>query len=376
MKVSLPALILSFLLVACIDEVPFSGDTTSSDITTPSDTTSPDIALQPDTPSTDCQPQVCEPDSVTCDAIGHAIATCDSCGATTTITPCQDGQICLEGACVDGTGGCPTAVITVTEGDEVLPQTVLHLSARNSTSSTGAVTRWLWTIDQPQGSASIFFPGAQDQDITFEANNVGEYRFTLNVWDAVGTEACSPATYLVVVTSDEAIRVELLWDTPGDSNQTDTGFDRFGESTGSDMDLHFLHPNASNQYFHDTYDSNWRNNNPDWGGSGPLNNPKFTRDDTDGAGPETLLLDSPEFGATYRVGAHYWDDRIYGPSKTTIRVYIYGQLREQWANVNLVESDLWDSMTIGWPSETITRLTTPEGGPVIIPNFPHSDIFP
>ena len=272
-------------------------------------------------------------------------------------------------------GACPIPVITVTEGDEVLPQTTLHLSARNSTSSTGAVTRWLWTIDQPQGSASTFFPGAERQDVTFEANIVGEYRFTLNVWDAVGTEACSTATYLVVVTSDEAIRVELLWDTPGDPNQTDTGFGLFGESTGSDMDLHFLHPNASNQYFHSTYDCNWLNINPNWGGSGPLDNPRLDRDDTDGAGPENLNLSQPEFGATYRVGVHYWDDWAYGPSKTTIRVYIYGQLREQWANVNLVNGDLWDALTIGWPSQAVTRITSGGTNPSITSNY-NNGFFP
>jgi len=222
---------------------------------------------------------------------------------------------------------------------------------------------------------SIFFPDAARQDVTFEANIVGEYRFTLNVWDAAGTAACSAATYLVVVTSDEAIRVELFWDTPGDSNQTDTGFDLNGESNGSDIDLHFLHPNATNQYFHSTYDCNWLNINPNWGTSGPLDNPRLDRDDTDGAGPENLNFSQPEFGATYRVGVHYWDDWAFGPSKATIRVYVYGQLREQWANVNLVNGDLWDALTIGWPSQAVTRITSGGTSPSITPNY-NNGFFP
>jgi hypothetical protein len=43
----------------------------------------------------------------------------------------------------------------VAQGDEVLPQTVLNLSARNSTASSGAITAWKWSVVQPQGSASV-----------------------------------------------------------------------------------------------------------------------------------------------------------------------------------------------------------------------------
>jgi len=93
------------------------------------------------------------------------------------------------------------------------------------------------------------------------------------------------------------------------------------------------------------------------------------RDDTDGAGPENLNLSQPEFGATYRVAAHYWDAWGFGGSKATIRVYIYGQLREQWANVQLVQGDLWDALTIGWPSQAVTRITSGGTNPSITPNF-------
>jgi len=52
----------------------------------------------------------------------------------------------------------------------------------------------------------------------------------------------------------------------------------------------------------------------------------------------------------------------------TIRVYIYGELREEWSGVELTMNDLWDALTISWPSETITRLVTSEGAPMITPN--------
>jgi hypothetical protein len=267
-------------------------------------------------------------------------------------------------------GSCPQAVITVTEGDEVLPQTNLHLSARNSTASAGNITRWEWSVVQPSGSASVFFPGTNRQDVTFEANIVGEYIFRLKVWDALGTESCSQAEYTVVVTSDEAIRVELLWNTPGDANQSDTGMTAFGESAGTDVDLHFLHPNARNAWFDDIYDCSWVNKTPNWGGAGAADNPRLDRDDTDGAGPENLNLSQPEFGSTYRVGAHYWDDWGYGMSEATIRVYIYGQRRFQWERVALIKDDMWDVATIEWPSQAVTGITTPQNGPVVQSSFP------
>lgn len=284
-----------------------------------------------------------------------------------------DFDVELSGFGTDGV--CPTAVISVAQGDEVLPQTVLNLSARNSTASSGAITAWKWSVVQPQGSASVFVPGDSRQDVTFEANIVGEYLFRLKVWDALGTESCSEATYLVVVTSDEAIRVELLWDTPGDRDQTDTGFDFFGNSVGSDLDLHFLHASANGSWFHSLYDCNWLNINPNWGGSGALDNPRLDRDDTDGAGPENLNLSQPEFGKTYRVGVHYWDDWGFGASFATIRVYVYGQLRFQWDRVNTAMNDLWDVATIAWPTEVVTGVTTASGDPVITPNF-SSGFFP
>ncbi len=266
-------------------------------------------------------------------------------------------------------GRCPTAVITVTEGDEVLPQTNLHLSGRNSTASTGTIARWEWSVVQPQGSASVILPMANRQDVTFEANIVGEYIFRLKVWDALGNESCSQAEYTVVVTSDEAIRVELLWNTPGDPDQTDTGVDAMGQ-VGTDVDLHFLHPTANGAWFHSSRDCYWENINPNWGGVGRADDPSLDRDDMDGAGPENLNLSTPEFGAVYRIGVDYWDDWGFGYSEATIRVYIYGQRRFQWDRVRLNMHDLWDVATIKWPDEAVTGITTPSNGPVIQPNFP------
>ena len=263
-------------------------------------------------------------------------------------------------------GSCPVANIVVREGDEVLPQTVLHLSGLGSSATAGAISSYEWSVVQPGGSVSNFSPSPYVGEVTFEANIVGEYIFRLNVRDTMGTVSCSAAEYTVVVTSDDALHVELLWDTPGDINQSDTGGDQIYFSVGSDVDLHFLHPKAYGQYFDWSYDCYWDNVSPEWGIFSPSDNPRLDRDDTDGAGPENLNVNVPEQGVRYQVGVHYWNDWGYGASNTTVRVYIYGVLRDQWEGVRLVNDDMWDSHYIDWPSGQVTRIG---GSPVITPNY-------
>ena len=263
-------------------------------------------------------------------------------------------------------GSCPIAKITVAEGDEVLPQTKLHLDASGSQTQNGVINAWEWSVVQPGGSVSTFSPSPYVEKPMFEANIVGEYIFRLNVTDSVGTKSCSPAEYTVVVTSSDAIHVELLWRTPGDINESDTGGDQIYFSVGSDVDLHFLHPKAYGAYFDRAYDCYWNNPKPEWGVFSPQDNPRLDRDDTDGAGPENLNVEKPEQNVRYQVGVHYWNDWGYGNAFTTVRVYIYGVLRDQWENVELRNDDMWDTHYIDWPSGAVTRIGN---SPRIIPDF-------
>jgi hypothetical protein len=277
---------------------------------------------------------------------------------------------------------CPTAVIHVQEGEEVIPQTVLHLFGDQSTSSSGAIQEWAWTVDQPEGSSSLFLPSPNFPNPTFEVNVAGAYTFWLHVTDESGTQSCDPASFSVVVIPDEAIHVELLWNTPNDPDQTDEG-----PESGADLDLHFLHPFAAGNdcdgddepdgWFDLPFDAFWFNPQPEWGSFDPAvaDNPGLDRDDTDGAGPENLNLDVPQDGSAYRVGVHYWDDHGFGPSFATVRVYIYGQLVWELSDVKMLDRDLWDAATIDWPSGKVSPVVSPSGGFDITPNYTACGFF-
>ncbi len=270
---------------------------------------------------------------------------------------------------------CPTAVIKVLEGEEVIPQTKLHLVGSQSYGATGAVHDYQWSVEQPAGAQDVFIPDATAADPTFRTNVAGIYTFRLEVWDDAGVRSCEPAEVQVLVVPDEAIHVELLWNTPADPDQTDEG-----DEAGADVDLHFTHPFAVGEdldgdgvpepYFSSPFDCFFMQPEPDW----PVYNdaaddPSLDRDDLDGAGPENINMDHPHDGLTYRVGVHYWDDHGFGDSYATVRVYIHSVLVFERQDVLLVERDLWDVATIAWPSGAVTPLTDGAGGPRIIPAY-------
>ncbi len=270
---------------------------------------------------------------------------------------------------------CPTAVVVIKEGEKVIPQTNLHLFGDQSFAPTGAVVKWQWAAKQPPGSASVFVPSSAFPNPTFECNVAGNYQFQLDVWSAEGIKSCVRAEVSVVVIPDEAIHVELVWNTPNDPDQTDQG-----PEAGSDFDLHFVHEQKAvgdfdvdkdgvpDPWFDQPYDAFWFNAHPNWGGLDPSadDDPSLDRDDTDGAGPENLNLNVPENGAVYRIGVHYWHSHSYGKSFATLRVYIYSNLVWEVGDVSLEEKCLWDAVRIDWPTAKVTAVPNPKGaGPRI-----------
>ena len=278
---------------------------------------------------------------------------------------------------------CPTAVGVIQEGEQVIPQTNLHLFGDQSFAPAGAVASWEWSVVQPAGSASVFVPSDTFPNPTFEVNTAGEYQYSLVVEDEAGVESCVPWKTTVLVVPDEAIHVELLWHTPVDPDETDQG-----PEAGSDVDLHFLHdayaqsgPDIDEDglpdgWFDQPFDCFWFNAHPNWGSFDPSidDDPGLDRDDTDGAGPENLNLNIPE-NTLYRVGVHYWSDHEYGPSFITLRIYIYSNLVFEVKDVKLVNYDMWDAATIEWPSAKVSLVQKGGGEYKITPDYQNPFFF-
>ena len=265
---------------------------------------------------------------------------------------------------------CPSAVIAIVEGNEVVPQTVLHLKGDGSTGANGkTIKKYLWTAKQPAGSNKGFSPSSAFPNPTFTPDAAGDYQFCLDVWDTSGTQSCKQTCAIVAVVPNNAVHVELLWDTPGDADQTDTG-----PAAGADLDLHFTHPlanqpdvdcdGAPDPWFDNPFDCFWFNNAPEWDSMNPAigDNPTLDLDDTDGAGPENLNLESPAGTAqdphAYSIGVHYWNDHKFGPSYATLTVYMFGTIALKVDTVALQPLDMWYVGKLNWPNQ-LTGTSTP-----------------
>ncbi len=286
----------------------------------------------------------------------------------------------LEG--VATSGDCPTAIITIQEGDTVVPQTLLHLDGLQSLAPSGAIGKYKWEVIQPAGSVGTLVPSDSAPQVLFQPNVAGDYVFRLRVFDQAGKESCFPAVRTVKVLPDQAIHVELLWNTPADPDQSDSG-----PGAGSDLDLHFAHDYGSvldfdndgkpDPWFDAKYDCFWFNKAPEWGSYDPNidDNPSLDRDDTDGAGPENLNLTLPEDGHEYAVGVHLFNAFGWGQSTAEVRIYIYGQLQYQVTSLPLNQGDFWYVADIQWPSANIAgKLPTGGGKFFVTPKYPSPEL--
>ena len=270
-------------------------------------------------------------------------------------------KVKLSGIGVEQT--CPIAKIKVAEGEEVVPQTNLHLNGSSSLApGGGTIKKYKWTVKQPTGSNQPLLPSATFPNPTLQANTAGEYEFCLEVWDQNDVKSCVPACTTVLVIPNNAIHVELLWDTPSDPDQTDTG-----PAAGADLDLHFAHPLAAaldidcdksgDPWFSNPWDAFWFNPNPAWGAAPISDDPSLDLDDTDGAGPENVNLDSPQGSASeaaqYSVGVHYWNDHGFGKSYATARIYVLGKQVVEIKDIALNPVDMWYVGKINWPNEAM-----------------------
>ena len=233
---------------------------------------------------------------------------------------------------------------------EAAPLQTVELRGTGSEAADGEIALYDWrVVARPADSISDFAPHAGAPEVTFFLDLAGQYVFELVVVDRFDlTTSCNVQ---VTADVDRDLHVELVWDTPADPDQTDTGF-----GAGSDADLHVLR--SPGRWFCEPEDCYYAVPRPDWGVAGDQSdNPSMVIDDTDGAGPEVILLDRPEDGATYRVAVHYFNDHGYGQSFATLRIRIRGELVFEQPNKLLPATDYWwEVAEIAWPAGAVTPI--------------------
>lgn len=236
------------------------------------------------------------------------------------------------------------------------------------------VEKWEWTlISKPTDSSSTLSNSPESMEQELFLDLAGTYVIEMNVWDNEGVRNCAPARVTIHAIADEDIHIQLVWDTPNDPNQND--------SSGSDVDLHLLHPNASGVWNDNPWDCFWQNLIPDWATPRPANvdsfdcerdpdrpgchdDPSLDIDDVDGWGPENINLNNPEPNTTYDVGIHYFSDHGYSVSYATVRIFIGGVMRAEYRRQRLLDQEFWHVATVTWPSGSIS----PKGQ--VYPSFP------
>ncbi|MSQ82060.1 MAG: hypothetical protein EXR77_03970 [Myxococcales bacterium] len=258
---------------------------------------------------------------------------------------------------------CPVAVLGCDLPAQTIPQSTCKLSWAKSYSPTGKkIKKGLFTLKGPNGLIAVVDPSTAVGESIMAFNAAGPYELCLDVWDEDNVQSCVPDCMKWLVIPTNALHIELVWDTPTDPDQNDSGPD-----TGADLDLHFANEFAStldidcdgsaDPWFSNPWDTFWFNSAPNWGApSLQGDNPTLDLDDTDGAGPENLNMVAPEGTAaepmTYRLGVQYWDDHGFGASLATVKIYLYGTLVVKLQN-KLNPIDMWYVGKINWPSKAI-----------------------
>jgi len=165
----------------------------------------------------------------------------------------------------------------------------LVLDGRESYDPDGAAADldMVWTVlEQPDGAEPILTPST-DGTATISSETPGTYRVGLTVIDRHDLESEVAETAARFDAGD--VTIELRWDTT------------------ADLDLHIVQNDG--MYYSDD-DCYYGNPRPDWGEEGiGVDDPTLNLDDTDGYGPESIVLPRPEAGSEFGLYVAYHHDQ-------------------------------------------------------------------
>lgn len=235
----------------------------------------------------------------------------------------------------EGGDGVSTTETTVLNTD---PLETVSLDGSDSFDPEGGdIVEVAWSlVDSPEASTTLLESTSQ-WNTELYLDVVGTYVVELEAKNQDEKWSCGPARLTVEVLSDEDIYVQLVWNTPGDPNPHD--------GHGSDMDLHFLHPDG--HWGELPYDCNWQNPAPQWTQEDDeLGDPRLDVDATQGWGPENISLNDPDPELSYRVGVHYFADRELGESYATLRVFMQGELAAEMESEAMEAGQFWEVLDV------------------------------
>lgn len=342
-----PILLVALLaLAACNESTPRYGtggyDAGPLPTDTGADTAESDTALPDASPAdagpfadADVAPHDTEPEP---DAPGPDVSPPDVAPDT------PDPFFAEVGCAVQGSGAPPSAQLIVQ------PLDMLECAA--NLSDGAQVIAWA-VVGAPSGS-STGFDAPTEPETTFFVDLAGPYTLLLDVADAAG----EVRQFEVLVSARPAsdIEVVLTWNTPGDDEEGGP----LDVTSGSDLDLHLLHPNGC--WESERWDCHFRARQPDWGDpTSRFDDPSMDIDDSNGAGPEVLSLDSPEPNTRYLIGVQYYDDAGFGEARASVRVYLGGDLIFETLDKPLIsigpsKGQWWVVGAIDWENRAVVPL--------------------
>ncbi len=191
------------------------------------------------------------------------------------------------------------------------PLDVVELDGSQSYDPDETDVTYEWSLlEQPAGSI-IQINGANTANPTLETDIAGTFVIELSVYDDFGISSCEPATLNVSIEPESAIHVELTWEVPSSP-----------DGTGTDLDLHYLHPYGD--WSVHPYGVFWNNPEPNWNDGSTVS---LDIDDLTGDLPENINHDNPDPTFDYSIGIFYFSDTIdFGATDARLRIYLGGDL--------------------------------------------------
>ncbi len=262
-------------------------------------------------------------------------------------TAAPNKQVALTGEGTDA--DCPVAEaagvvgaqeLSTVETDDLRP---VDLTARESYDPEGSDLTYQWSIlSKPTRSSAAIEPETDVVDPELRVDLLGDYTVELIVYNEDGVSACKSATVDVEYVASGDIQIELLWESP--RVEKEGGVDGNAQR-GTDLDFHYA---LEDTEFGEREVINWTNTEENWGDDGTA---WLSMSDNWGRYPEALTHADPRDGGVYRVAAHYYCDKSFGPSDATVRVFFGGELEGEYRRQIINSGDLWHVGDVEWGDE-------------------------